>query len=150
MLSLFYKHHHYFYLPVKILEEIQKDKKQKLSKQLLLDFFKKEFILESGFRLSVQNITNDLFLVTVAFKTQETAIAFKLKIATYKELMPPWVIFPNLFQGVPRWNQGIEEDYGVNHWLPFWQSLNQQEKQEYMDKYDCPLDWKDWLHEFEN
>ena len=68
----------------------------------------------------------------------------------HKELFPPWKVFPDMFQGSPRWNQGIEEDYSVNNWLPFWKGLDNNQRDAYMKKYSCPLEWKSWLLENEN
>jgi hypothetical protein len=50
-----------------------------------------------------------------------------------------------MLQGYPRWNQGAEEDYGAKTWLPFWKNLNDKQKNEYLMKFNCPPEWKEWL-----
>lgn len=52
-----------------------------------------------------------------------------------------------MFQGATRCNQGVEEDYRVNTWLPFWKKLDFKQKQEYLSKFSCPVEWREWLSE---
>mgnify|MGYP000296266927 FL=1 len=74
---------------------------------------------------------------------------FKDEIKKYSELFPFWIVFPNNFYGAPRWNQGYQEQYR-DVFLKYWNSLDKDDQQEYMNKYKCPLEWRDWLNEYEN
>jgi len=66
-------------------------------------------------------------------------------LGQYPELFPPWLAFPGLWQGAPRWNQGYEESYGLDHWLPYWERLNLADKKTYQKKYNCPAEWSEYL-----
>ncbi|WP_346820895.1 hypothetical protein [Rapidithrix thailandica] len=52
-----------------------------------------------------------------------------------------------MFQGSPRWNQGVEEDYAIFNWRPYWKRLDDKQKEKYKLKYACPAEWSEWLQE---
>ena len=70
-----------------------------------------------------------------------------IELTQRTELLPPWIVFPNMFQGSPRWNQGVEQDYCCNYWIPYWKNLSDEEKRVYFAKYNAPQEWVDWLNE---
>ena len=143
---MFYKYYHQFYLSSTLYSHILKNEKIATVNQINI-FFKNRF---KKLKIKTIKISEPLYFITLKFKTENSKALILDYLFANNELFPPWVIFPNYLNEHISWDQGVAYDYNILNWLPFWQSLNQQEKQEYMDKYDCPLDWKDWLHEFEN
>ena len=127
-----------FYLPSELflsIGSIDRKSLELIFKNRMLNF--KRIILEE--------VSNNLFYVSISFEKEKDFNSFKKYISEFKELIPPWTAFPDLFQGVPRWNQGFQEDYCINNWIPFWNRLNELEKIQYLKKYNCPNDWHEWL-----
>lgn len=98
--------------------------------------------------IQIKKITENLFLITVKVKEHSAYQKIKEILLDCKELLPPWITFPNMFQGSPRWNQGYEEDYCCNCWIPYWKSLKEDEKSAYYVKHNAPQEWIDWLGTF--
>lgn len=139
MFDLFSKKFWYhFYLPSEIYYLIQD-----FNNEAITLFFKNDNI--SFYKLRIYEISNKLIYVSISFKDELEVDQFKTYISNFKELFPPWEVFPNTFQGSPRWNQGAEEDYGAKTWLPFWKDLSDKEKDEYLVKFNCPTEWREWL-----
>ncbi|AXT52852.1 hypothetical protein D1818_19230 [Aquimarina sp. BL5] len=116
-----------------------------IAKEGILSYFSSKGFSFSKRKFKIQEIGTSLIYVELAFKTERELERFRQFVSNYKELIPPWVVLPHSFQGAPRWNQGYEEDYCVGHWIPFWKSLNQHQKEVYQTKYDCPKVWQEWL-----
>lgn len=95
--------------------------------------------------IQVKKIAEDFFLITIKVKEDAVYQQIKEMLANDKELLPPWTAFPDIFQGCPRWNQGYEEDYCCNHWIPYWKNLSEKEKDTYCVKHKAPQEWLDWL-----
>jgi hypothetical protein len=70
-----------------------------------------------------------------------------IELTQKAELLPPWIVFPDMFHGSPRWNQGYEQDYCWNYWIPFWKNMSESEKISYCAKFNAPQEWIDWLNE---
>ncbi|WP_144283272.1 hypothetical protein [Chryseobacterium echinoideorum] len=139
MLSLFSKKHWYhFYLPVELINRLPEISTSELERFLLIENI--NFV-----KINIQKITNNLDYVGISFRTENELILFKNYVSQFKELLPPWFVFPEVFQGSPRWNQGYQEHYCINNWLPYWKKLNKIEKEKYLFKYDCPNEWKTWF-----
>jgi len=149
MFRLFYKHSYSFYLPSQLIEDIFNSYNELTSKFITL-FFSSQLNNLQKKQIDINRITDFLFHINIKFKTEEELNSFKKFIDKFKELLPPWKVFPNLFQGSPRWNQGFEEDYCVKYWIPFWKNLSEKQKNDYRIKYKCPDDWKNWLDENNN
>ena len=67
------------------------------------------------------------------------------KLEAGEEIEPPWIAFPasNPIHG---WNQGYEEAWKLNVWLPFWRRLSVEERNAYLDKWHPPSeDWRETL-----
>lgn len=58
------------------------------------------------------------------------------------ELPPPWVAVPGLTAADPA-NQGQAEAYIGLNWLPFWRSLNLDDKARYLDRWSASLEWRE-------
>lgn len=140
MLGLLKKYEYHFYLPAELYYSV----KEVNNKSLQRIFNDKKLIFE---KLKYQKITDKLYYISLYFKKEIEKENFKIEINKFKELLPPWLVFPNIFKGSPRWNQGVQEDYCINNWLPYWNKLDFKEKQNYLTKYDCPNDWIDWMKE---
>jgi hypothetical protein len=68
-----------------------------------------------------------------------------LKFGAGEEIEPPWVAFPNN-SPVFGWNQGFQESWKINIWLPFWQGLSAEKQAEYLEKWRPPSDdWRETL-----
>lgn len=52
---------------------------------------------------------------------------------------PPWHVFPYLKE-LPR--QGMEEQYVDTVWRPFWESLNPEQQEEYLQNWNASEDWR--------
>lgn len=87
-----------------------------------------------------------LYFISVFCSDENKIKLFEKQISQFKELVPPWIAFPDLFQGSPRWNQGFEEYYG-NVWSDFFVKIPSMDKNTYLLKYDCPEEWEQWLKE---
>jgi hypothetical protein len=67
------------------------------------------------------------------------------KFGAGEEIEPPWVAFPNN-SPVFGWNQGFQESWKTNIWLPFWRSLSAEKQKEYLEKWRPPNDdWRETL-----
>lgn len=62
-----------------------------------------------------------------------------------EECRPPWVVFPELNpQELPGYlRQGVTEAYFSNHWQPFWQSLDESRRKEYLSRWKASAEWRD-------
>lgn len=62
------------------------------------------------------------------------------------EPAPMWIVFPDLGAEEVH-NQGAVDGYIEYIWLPFWQTLSEDEKAAYLDKYRATPDWRDNIAE---
>lgn len=139
MLDFFKRKHRYnFYLPIELQRKISVVDSKRLI--LFLESIKVRFQ-----KLKIEKISDNLYYISICLYSENDIDQLKKELSLYREMMPPWVAFPDLFHGSPRWNQGFEEDYCINHWLPYWGSLDFNHKQEYLLRYDCPKEWNEWL-----
>lgn len=97
-------------------------------------------------KIKSQKVGCFLYFVSVFCVTEDEMNIFKDQMIKFKDLVPPWIAFPYLFQGSPRWNQGFEEYYG-NVWMDFFKTLSIKDKESYLLKYDCPKEWEQWFKE---
>ena len=144
MFNFFYKHAHSFYLYSHLYNDILKTQKKVDIATI------KQYLSENHpnpYKITMQKYGEYLYLITVKFKTKAQQTDFLTYLQQDKEPFPPWKVFPNIFHGGPRWNQGVEYDYALFHWQPYWKSLTPTEKEKYQDKYNCPLEWKEWLQD---
>lgn len=139
MFNLFFKKYIYnFYLPKDILIQLTTVDSDSLS----ILFVKKGIHFN---KIKVSSISNYLYYISIDFCSEKDLDNFQKFMIKYRELLPPWITFPDIFQGFPRWNQGYEEDYCIKNWLPYWESMDRLEKEKYMIKYNCPKEWRLWL-----
>lgn len=62
------------------------------------------------------------------------------------EMPPPWAVFPHLNANDPP-TQGAEEAYVNIQWLPFWQTLDAQRREDYFNRWDATDEWRDVTRE---
>ena len=148
MLHFFYKYPHRFYLSSTMYENILK-KYDCITTETIKDFLKKQFDLKKS-KITVEKITEYLLIVTIRFKEENKQRKFKELTVKNNELFPPWKIFPNYLEQYISWDQGVQYDYCVKNWLPFWRNLSEKQKNDYRIKYECSNDWKNWLDENNN
>jgi hypothetical protein len=74
----------------------------------------------------------------------------KHKLESGEEIEPPWIAFPNS-SPIHGWNQGYQEAWKNDVWLKFWNSLNDDRKKEFLDRWAVPSDdWSETLSVYWN
>ncbi len=136
------------YIPVSLYNVILKNENE-VNKKNIITFFSKEPFSIKKKNIHISKQADKLFYLSIGFYDEEKMKLFKDEIKKYSELFPFWIVFPNNFYGAPHWNQGYQEQYR-DVFLKYWNSLDKDDQQEYMNKYKCPLEWRDWLNEYEN
>jgi hypothetical protein len=144
MFKLFYKYNNGFYLNVEIYDDFSKSNLAINIKNLKLYFIDKVKI-SNKFKLKLNTITEKLYYIEFFTDDKNTKDLLIHFFSPQKELLPPWVVFPDIFDGSPRWNQAIEEDYSIKYWIPYWKTLDTFSKDKYLEKYNCNIEWKEWL-----
>jgi hypothetical protein len=66
-----------------------------------------------------------------------------LKLNQVGEVFPPWQAFPGYDSFSGGWRQGNGEYWMLNVWLPYWKQLSEAEKNNYINKWNAPADWKE-------
>lgn len=66
------------------------------------------------------------------------------KLNNNEEIEPPWVAFP-ASSPIYGWNQGLNEEWKINVWMPFWRNLNKDEKDEYLTRWQISEEWRETL-----
>ncbi len=149
MFKILYKYNSNFYLNAEIYEDLSKSEIDINVKNLTLYFIEK-INLSNKFKIKLHKVTERLDFIEffTDYRIDKDLLTYFFN--PYKELLPPWIVFLNIFDGSPRWNQGIEEDYCIKFWMPYWKNLDALSKDKYLDKYNCNMDWKEWLSNSEN
>ncbi len=62
------------------------------------------------------------------------------KPRTLEEVKPPWVVYPDYGPCDGCWRQGGEAWF-YHVWQPYWNSLSEKAKKEYLQKFEVPEDW---------
>jgi len=58
-----------------------------------------------------------------------------------KEIIPPWVEYPGFPPGDGFWRQSGQ--LWLNYvWEPYWQSLDVQEQEAYLHRWNVPEEWR--------
>ena len=140
-----YKYFHQFYLSSELYSLIL-EKNNEVTIKNIRTFFKERIFI--NYRIKVTKVNNLLYLITVRFKLENDKVEFLEYLSDYKELFPPWIVFPNYLNQSISWDQGAEYDYCILNWCKFWKKLTIQQKEQYLIKYKCPKDWSDWLEEY--
>jgi hypothetical protein len=58
---------------------------------------------------------------------------------------PPWRRYPGEDPWWSGWRQGEAEAWLLEIWLPFWRSLAEGARTEYLEKWAPPPEWKEYL-----
>ena len=64
------------------------------------------------------------------------------------EPLPPWLQYPQILIGSIGWRMGPGEDYLHDVFYPYWWSLDTEQQNEYIEKFDLGATWPDrgkWL-----
>lgn len=149
MFKLFYKYRSLFYLNTEIYSDLLKSNIDINEKNLKV-YFVSKINMSDKFKLRLRPVTERFHYIEVFTDCKINKDLLDVFFNSRKELLPPWIVFSNIFEGSPRWNQGIEEDYCIKHWMPYWKSLDIVSKERYLQKYNCKLEWKEWLFNNEN
>ncbi len=68
--------------------------------------------------------------------------ALKNSLKRGEEIEPPWITFP--WSQPVGWNQGYQQIYQENVWIPFYNSLSREQRFGYIEKWNAPEDWRLW------
>ena len=135
-----------FFIPVALYKRIEAAEGEVSLKSIRHFLSKAPYSLSKG-QLQITREADKLFFIQIAFYEEDKREHFQKEMEGYKEVFPFWVVFPDSFYGVPRWNQGYQEHYR-DTFLKYWYSLSPEAQQEYMDKYHCPEEWRIWLKDY--
>jgi hypothetical protein len=104
MFKLFYKYNNGFYLNVEIYDDFSKSNLAINIENLKLYFIDKVKI-SNKFKSKLNTITEKLYYIEFFTDDKNTKDLLIHFFSPQKELLPPWVVFPDIFDGSPRWNQ---------------------------------------------
>lgn len=135
-----------FYITASLYNAILASEKE-VSKKSICHFFSQSPYMIPKRNIQVFEQGNKLFYLCIKFYDQVKRKAFKEKIQKNTEIFPFWIAFPDNFKGAPRWQQGYEQQYS-KVFLDYWKSLSSDQQKLYMESYNCPIEWQDWLREY--
>lgn len=135
-----------FYITASLYNAILATEKE-VSKKSICHFFSQSPYTIPKRHIQVFEQGNKLFYLCIKFYDQVKRKTFKEKIQKNTEIFPFWIAFPDNFCGAPRWQQGYEQQYS-KVFLDYWKSLSSDQQKLYMESYNCPIEWQDWLREY--
>ena len=135
-----------FYITASLYNAILASEKE-VSKKSICHFFSQSPYTIPKRHIKVFEQGNKLFYLCIKFYDQVKRKAFKEKIQKNTEIFPFWIVFPDNFCGAPRWQQGYEQQYS-KVFLDYWKSRSSDQQKLYMESYNCPIEWQDWLREY--
>lgn len=135
-----------FYITTSLYNAILASEKE-VSKKSICHFFSQSPYTIPKRHIQVFEQGNKLFYLCIKFYDQVKRKVFKEKIQKNTEIFPFWIAFPDNFKGAPRWQQGYEQQYS-KVFLDYWKSLSSDQQKLYMESYNCPIEWQDWLREY--
>lgn len=135
-----------FYLSASLYNAILASEKE-VSKKSICHFFSQSPYTIPKRHIQVFEQGNKLFYLCIKFYDQVKRKTFKEKIQKNTEIFPFWIVFPDNFCGAPRWQQGYEQQYS-KVFLDYWKSLSSDQQKQYMESYNCPIEWQEWLREY--
>ena len=81
--------------------------------------------------------------------TSERLLEHFLQSCISDDQLPPWVVFTGS-EPYLRWNQGVNEHWRAEAWIPFWRSLESSSRKEYLTRWGAPQDWIEALTDSDN
>lgn len=135
-----------FYITASLYNAILATEKE-VSKKSICHFFSQSPYTIPKRHIKVFEQGNKLFYLCIKFYDQVKRKTFKEKIQENTEIFPFWIVFPDNFCGAPRWQQGYEQQYS-KLFLDYWKSLSSDQQKLYMESYNCPIEWQEWLREY--
>lgn len=64
-----------------------------------------------------------------------------------EEIEPPWIVYPESEPWRGGWRQGNSEGWLVLVWLPFWHNQSGEGRLQYLEKWNAPAEWCEYLQE---
>ena len=61
------------------------------------------------------------------------------------DMPPPWRAFPGYEPASSGWRQGNGEYWFLHAWSPFWKRLPEEEREQYLRRWDAPTEWRAWM-----
>jgi len=61
------------------------------------------------------------------------------------EIEPPWVTYAGQEPWWGGWRQGFSEGWYLQVWRPFWKRLSEEEQLAYVNKWETPPEWREYL-----
>ena len=62
--------------------------------------------------------------------------------------VPPWIVFPEVDPGELGRMEGEMGCWWENHWLPFWTTLNDEERRGYLEQKEAPTGWVEFFKSY--
>jgi hypothetical protein len=69
----------------------------------------------------------------------------KQAVQAGEEIEPPWKVAPALGPTSSAWRQGGGEAWIKEIWYPFWTGLNKEQRITYLDTWDAPDNWREYI-----
>ncbi len=66
----------------------------------------------------------------------------------WSEPQPPWILFLGSTPMDGLWRQGVSEWWFENEWQPFWWSLSEPQRADYLRRWDAPEEWIEFVEKF--
>ena len=64
----------------------------------------------------------------------------------HRELAPPWSAYPGQPPWWAGWRQGDSEAWLIQQWMPFWRSLDADQRSSYLSRWEPPdEDWREYV-----
>jgi len=137
-----------FYVTYDLYVLFKDNKDIKNIKNVIREEINKRVSAELDMVIHVDKETDDLFSAIIVVSSKSALQKVNEALNNYKELVPPWTAFPDMMQGFPRWNQGHQEHYLWNYWLPYWNMMSAEERNAYAKRHKAPKDWVDYLNAY--
>ncbi len=70
----------------------------------------------------------------------------KRKLKSGEEIEPPWIFAPDTEPWSGEWRQGGGEYWLLETWFPFWQTLEAEQRDDYLKRWQPPTEeWREYL-----
>lgn len=91
--------------------------------------------------LCEQTEFNNVSLILITNSTQLIAALRQIDIAP----PTPWEVFTEVDPGSLGSLQGEMAHWWNTYWAPFWNSLEKAEQIAFLDRFDCPAEWREFI-----
>ncbi|GHT70496.1 hypothetical protein FACS1894110_22130 [Spirochaetia bacterium] len=133
-----------FYIPYEIYQLSMEERNLKnIIKRIIIE----NLVKDQKYFIKIDKIRKNFCFIIIDIKEYDLYVSIKKLFENYTELLPPWTVFPDMMQGYPRWNQGVQADYCSKHWIPYWGKMTEDEQVKYCMKHNAPEEWVEYLKE---